>query len=185
MEVAIVAAGFTPTEADQLRRSMASFKADGRVGMFEEKLVKGMTAKGYSEEYSRNIFKQLKGFSGYGFPESHSASFALLAYVSAWLKYHYPDVFAAGLLNSQPMGFYQPAQIISCAQKHGVRVRAIDINYSSWENTLEEKEGKTVVRFSQAGWRAVTDTFAGCTYDWALFMKSLKSYCETGTGTPS
>ncbi len=141
MEVAIVAAGFTPTEADQLRRSMASFKADGKVAMFEEKLVKGMTAKGYTEEYARNIFKQLKGFSGYGFPESHSASFALLAYVSAWLKYHYPDVFAVGLLNSQPMGFYQPAQIISDARKHGVTVRAIDINYSHWDNTLEEKVG--------------------------------------------
>jgi len=142
MEVAIVAAGFTPTEADQLRRSMASFKADGKVGMFEQKLIKGMTAKGYTEEYAKNIFKQLKGFSGYGFPESHSASFALLAYVSAWLKYHYPDVFAAGLLNSQPMGFYQPAQIISDARKHNVTVKAIDINYSSWDNTLEEKEGK-------------------------------------------
>lgn len=145
MEVAIVAAGFTPTEADQLRRSMASFKADGKVALFEEKLVKGMTAKGYTEDYSRSIFKQLKGFSGYGFPESHSASFALLAYVSAWLKYHYPDVFAAGLLNSQPMGFYQPAQIISDARKHGVTVRAIDINYSHWDNTLEEKVGKYYV----------------------------------------
>lgn len=142
MEVAIVGAGFTPTEADQLRRSMASFKADGKVGMFEQKLIKGMTAKGYTEEYAKNIFKQLKGFSGYGFPESHSASFALLAYVSAWLKWYYPDVFAAGLLNSQPMGFYQPAQIISCASKHGVHVRAIDINYSNWDNTLEEKVGK-------------------------------------------
>jgi error-prone DNA polymerase len=142
MEVAIIAGGFTDAEADQLRRSMASFKADGRVGIFEEKLVKGMMSKGYTEEYSRSTFKQLKGFSGYGFPESHSASFALLAYVSAWLKCHYPDVFAAGLLNSQPMGFYQPAQIISCAEKHGVTVRAIDINYSNWDNTLEEKTGK-------------------------------------------
>ncbi len=142
MEVAIVAAGFTDAEADQLRRSMASFKADGRVGIFEEKLVKGMTAKGYTEEYARNIFKQLKGFSGYGFPESHSASFALLAYVSAWLKCHYPDVFAAGLLNSQPMGFYQPAQIISDAVKHGVPVKPVDINFSFWDNTLENKEGK-------------------------------------------
>lgn len=142
MEVAIVAGGFTPAEADQLRRSMASFKADGRVGEFEEKLVKGMVSKGYTEEYSRAIFKQLKGFSGYGFPESHSASFALLAYVSAWLKYYYPDIFAAALLNSQPMGFYQPAQIIGCASKHGVHVKAVDINYSFWDNTLEAKEGK-------------------------------------------
>lgn len=141
MEVAIVGAGFTPAEADQLRRSMASFKADGRVGEFEEKLVKGMVANKYSEEYARGIFKQLKGFSGYGFPESHSASFALLAYVSAWIKYHYPDVFAAALLNSQPMGFYQPAQIISDACKHDVYVRAVDINFSHWDNTLEEKVG--------------------------------------------
>ncbi|MDO8999246.1 MAG: error-prone DNA polymerase [Bacteroidota bacterium] len=142
MEVAIIAGGFTDAEADQLRRSMASFKADGRVGMFEEKLVKGMMAKGYTEEYAKSTFKQLKGFSGYGFPESHSASFALLAYVSAWLKCHYPDVFAAGLLNSQPMGFYQPAQIISDASKHEVGVRPIDVNYSNWDNTLEEKQGK-------------------------------------------
>ncbi|MES2566856.1 MAG: error-prone DNA polymerase [Bacteroidota bacterium] len=142
MEVAIIAGGFTDAEADQLRRSMASFKADGRVGLFEEKLVNGMMAKGYSEEYSRSTFQQLKGFSGYGFPESHSASFALLAYVSAWLKCHYPDVFAAGLLNSQPMGFYQPAQIISCAKKHGVEVRAIDVNYSNWNTILEEKTGR-------------------------------------------
>ncbi len=145
MEVAIIAGGFTDAEADQLRRSMASFKADGKVGLFEEKLVKGMMAKGYKEDYARSTFKQLKGFSGYGFPESHSSSFALLAYVSAWLKCHYPDVFAAGLLNSQPMGFYQPAQIISCAKKHGVTVRPVDINYSNWDNILEEKAGKYFV----------------------------------------
>lgn len=145
MEVAIIAGGFTDAEADQLRRSMASFKADGKVGLFEEKLVKGMMAKGYTEEYSKNTFKQLRGFSGYGFPESHSSSFALLAYVSAWLKCHYPDVFAAGLLNSQPMGFYQPAQIISCAKKHGVTVRPVDINYSNWDNILEEKVGNYFV----------------------------------------
>ena len=145
MEVAIVAGGFTPAEADQLRRSMASFKADGRVGEFEEKLVKGMLDKGYTEEYARAIFKQLKGFSGYGFPESHSASFALLAYVSAWAKHYYPDIFAAALLNSQPMGFYQPAQIIGDAMNHGVNVKTVDINYSSWDNTLEAKEGKYCV----------------------------------------
>lgn len=155
MEVAIVGAGFTPAEADQLRRSMASFKADGRVGQFEEKLVKGMTAKGYTEEYARTIFKQLKGFSGYGFPESHSASFALLAYVSSWVKYYYPDIFAAALLNSQPMGFYQPAQIISDASKHGVVVKPVDINYSYWDNTLEAKNGK--YRALRLGFRQVKD----------------------------
>jgi error-prone DNA polymerase len=142
MEIAIVAAGFTPAEADDLRRSMASFKANGKVGMFEKKLIDGMKKKGYTEEFAQRVFRQLKGFSGYGFPESHAASFALLVYVSSWLKCHYPDIFAAALLNSMPMGFYQPAQIISDAQKHGVAVRAVDINYSSWDNTLEEKQGK-------------------------------------------
>ncbi len=142
MEIAIVAAGFTPAEADQLRRSMATFKAKGKVSAFEEKLVNGMKAKGYAEEFSRRVFKQLEGFGGYGFPESHAASFALLVYVSSWLKCYYPDVFAAALLNSMPMGFYQPAQIISDAKKHGVIVKAIDINHSHWDNTLEAKEGK-------------------------------------------
>ena len=142
MEIAIVAAGFTPAEADQLRRSMATFKAKGKVSEFEKKLVKGMIAKGYTEEFSKRVFRQLEGFGGYGFPESHAASFALLVYVSSWLKCYYPDVFAAALLNSMPMGFYQPAQIISDAKKHGVIMREVDINHSFWDNMLEEKEGK-------------------------------------------
>lgn len=142
MEIAIVAAGFTPAEADELRRSMATFKAKGKVTQFEQKMVKGMTAKGYTEEFSKRVFRQLEGFGGYGFPESHAASFALLVYVSSWMKCYYPDVFAAALLNSMPMGFYQPAQIISDAKKHSVVVRAVDINHSQWDNTLEEKEGK-------------------------------------------
>lgn len=142
MEIAIVAAGFTPAEADDLRRSMASFKANGKVGMFEKKLIDGMKKKGYTEEFAQRVFRQLKGFSGYGFPESHAASFALLVYVSSWLKYHYPEIFATALLNSMPMGFYQPAQIISDAQNHGVSVRPVDINHSSWDNILEEKQGK-------------------------------------------
>lgn len=142
MEIAIVAGGFTPAEADELRRSMATFKAKGKVSAFEQKLVNGMIKKGYPEEFSKRVFRQLEGFGGYGFPESHAASFALLVYVSSWMKCYYPDVFAAALLNSMPMGFYQPAQIISDAKKHGVVIREVDLNYSHWNNTLEEKEGK-------------------------------------------
>ncbi len=138
MKIAIVAAGFTATEADELRRSMATFKAKGLVTKFQEKLVGGMTQKGYTLEYAERVFKQLEGFGSYGFPESHAASFALLVYVSSWLKCHYPDVFACALLNSLPMGFYQPAQIIGDAVKHGVEARPVDINYSNWDNRLEK-----------------------------------------------
>jgi len=142
MKIAIVAAGFTPAEADGLRRSMATFKFKGLVNQYEQKLVDGMLAKGYSLEFAKRIFKQLEGFGSYGFPESHAASFALLVYVSCWLKHYYPDAFAAALLNSMPMGFYQPAQIVIDAQKHSVEVREVDVNYSSWDNLLEEKSGK-------------------------------------------
>jgi error-prone DNA polymerase len=142
MEIAIVAAGFTPAEADQLRRSMATFKAKGLVSAFQEKLVSGMTAKGYTQEFAKRIFKQLEGFGSYGFPESHATSFAHLVYISCWLKCHYPDVFATALLNSQPMGFYQPAQIVIDAEKHGVIMRPVDVNHSMWDNTMEEKEGQ-------------------------------------------
>src|SRR6185437_15169451 len=141
MKIAIVAAGFTPAEADELRRSMATFKAKGLVTKFEEKLIKGMMQNGYTLEYAQRVFKQLEGFGSYGFPESHAASFALLVYVSSWVKCYYPDVFACGLLNSMPMGFYQPAQIIIDARKHGVEVRPVDINYSDWDNKLEERSG--------------------------------------------
>ena len=142
MKIAIVAAGFTPAEADELRRSMATFKAKGMVAKFREKLITGMTARGYSAEFALRVFKQLEGFGSYGFPESHAASFALLVYVSSWLKCFYPDVFAGALLNSMPMGFYQPAQIVIDAKNHGVEVRPVDVNYSCWDNTLEEKSGK-------------------------------------------
>ncbi len=142
MEIAIVAAGFTPAEADQLRRGMASFKANGKLYQLEKKFVDGMLAKGYEEDFARRVFKQLKGFEGYGFPESHAASFAHLVYISSWLKCHYPDVFATALLNSQPMGFYQPAQIVSDARNHGVEVREVDVNYSMWDNIMEEMSGK-------------------------------------------
>ncbi|OJV54336.1 MAG: error-prone DNA polymerase [Bacteroidetes bacterium 43-16] len=142
MEIAIVAAGFTPTEADGLRRSMATFKAPkGQVTTWRKKLVDGMVNRGYEQDFAERVFKQLEGFGSYGFPESHAASFALLVYISSWIKCYYPDVFAASLLNSQPMGFYSPAQIVIDARRHGVEVRPVDINYSSWDNTLEEKSG--------------------------------------------
>ncbi len=142
MEIAIVAAGFTPAEADGLRRSMATFKAKGLVSQYEKKLIEGMVSRGYKEEFAKRVFRQLEGFGSYGFPESHAASFALLVYVSSWIKCYYPDVFATALLNSMPMGFYQPAQIVIDAQKHGVEVLSVDINYSDWDNLLEEKKDR-------------------------------------------
>lgn len=142
MKIAIVAAGFTPTEADQLRRSMATFKANGLISHFEDKLINGMTSNGYSLQYAQRVFRQLEGFGSYGFPESHAVSFALLVYVSSWIKCYYPDAFACALLNSMPMGFYQPAQIVIDARNHGVEVRPVDVNYSQWDNILEEKSGK-------------------------------------------
>ncbi|HEY4063533.1 MAG TPA: error-prone DNA polymerase [Puia sp.] len=142
MKIAIVAAGFTPSEADELRRAMATFKSVGVVSRFGEKLVNGMMARGYTQEYAHRIFKQLEGFGSYGFPESHAASFALLVYVSSWLKCYYPDVFATALLNSMPMGFYQPAQIIIDARKNGVEVRPVDVNTSGWDNLLEKRRDR-------------------------------------------
>ncbi|AEV99519.1 error-prone DNA polymerase [Niastella koreensis] len=139
MKIAIVAGGFTPTEADKLRKSMATFKNPGMVTHFKEKLITGMVKNGYALDYAERVFKQLEGFGSYGFPESHAASFAHLVYISSWIKCYYPDVFACAILNSLPMGFYQPAQLIADAQQHGVEVRAVDINYSHWDNTLEEK----------------------------------------------
>ncbi len=137
MKIAIVAAGFTPSEADQLRRAMATFRKMGTIGNFEEKMVEGMVARGYEREFAERCFKQIEGFGDYGFPESHAASFALLVYASAWLKYAYPAAFAAALLNSQPMGFYASAQIIRDARDHHVQVFNIDVNYSVWDNVLE------------------------------------------------
>ncbi len=141
MEIAITAAGFTPAEADGLRRSMATFKAKGQVSQYREKLISGMVKKGYPPEFATRVFRQLEGFGSYGFPESHAASFALLVYVSSWIKCYYPDVFAAALLNSQPMGFYQPAQIVIDTRKHGVEVRPVDVNHSHWDHTLEQTTG--------------------------------------------
>ena len=137
MQLAILAADFTPGEADSLRRAMAAWKRKGGIGPFHERLVGRMVAKGYTAEYAERIFKQIEGFGEYGFPESHAASFALLVYVSAWLKCHHPDAFLAALLNSQPMGFYAPAQLVRDAREHGVTVLPVDVLRSEWHTVLE------------------------------------------------
>jgi error-prone DNA polymerase len=148
MKVAIVCAGFTAGEADKLRKSMATFKFTGGVSAFRDKLIAGMVANGYKQDFAEQTFKQLEGFGSYGFPESHAASFALIAYASSWVKCWHPDVFCAALLNSQPMGFYAPAQIVRDAQAHGVEVRPICINASRWDCTLEPAgdDGRLAVR---------------------------------------
>jgi error-prone DNA polymerase len=138
MQLAIVAAGFSPGEADHLRRSMAAWRRKGGLEKFEQRLVDGMSARGYPETFARQIYQQILGFGEYGFPESHSASFALLVYVSAWLKHYEPAAFCAALLNSQPMGFYAPAQLVQDAQRHDVEVRNVDVTVSAWDCTLEQ-----------------------------------------------
>lgn len=140
MQLAILAADFTPGEADQLRRAMAAWKRKGGLGPFHARLVGRMVEKGYPREYAERIFKQIEGFGEYGFPESHAASFALLVYVSAWLKCHHPDAFLAALLNSQPMGFYAPAQLTRDAREHGVQVLPVDVLASRWDTVLEPVE---------------------------------------------
>ena len=142
MQVAIVAAGFTPSEADQLRRAMATFKFTAGVSKFRDKLIAGMVGNGYDPAFAERTFKQLEGFGSYGFPESHAASFALLAYASSWLKCHHPDVFCCALLNAQPMGFYAPAQLVRDALDHGVPVRPVCVNASAWDCTLEPAGGR-------------------------------------------
>ncbi|MFG1423632.1 error-prone DNA polymerase [Roseixanthobacter liquoris] len=141
MQIAIVGAGFTPEEADKLRRAMATFKHVGTIDTFKDKLIRGMLAKGYERAFAESLWQQIKGFGSYGFPRSHAESFALLVYVSAWIKCHYPDVFAAGLLNAWPMGFYAPAQLVRDAAEHGVEIRPADINSSHWDHTLEAEDG--------------------------------------------
>ena len=148
MRVAIECAGFTASEADQLRRAMATFKFTGGVSHFRDKLVSGMLERGYTAEFAEKTFGQLEGFGSYGFPESHAASFALIAYASSWLKCHHPDVFCAALLNAQPMGFYAPAQIVRDAREHGVEIRPVCVNASRWDCTLEptDREDRLAVR---------------------------------------
>ena len=137
MRIAIVAAGFTPSEADQLRRAMATFRRSGTIQTLQEKMIEGMVANGYPREFAERCFHQIEGFGEYGFPESHAASFALLVYASCWMKCRYPDVFVAAMLNAQPLGFYAPAQLVRDAREHGVEVREVDVNLSDWDCTLE------------------------------------------------
>jgi error-prone DNA polymerase len=141
MKIAIVGAGFAPDDADRLRHAMATFKRNGDIHLFRDKFVAGMVGNGYDRDFAARCFSQIEGFGTYGFPESHAASFALLVYVSAWIKCFYPEVFACALLNSQPMGFYAPAQIVRDAREHEVEVRPVDINHSLWDCTLEPAEG--------------------------------------------
>ncbi|MBM2714926.1 error-prone DNA polymerase [Mesorhizobium caraganae] len=140
MKIAIVAGGFKPGEADELRRAMATFKRTGTIGNYCQRMIDGMVGKGYTKDFAERCFKQIEGFGEYGFPESHAASFALLVYASCWFKTFYPDVFCAAILNSQPMGFYQPAQLVRDARDHGVDIRDVDVNFSGWDCTLEEDE---------------------------------------------
>ena len=178
MQVAIVCAGFTPGEADALRRSMATFKFTGGVHHFRDKMITGMVERGYTQAFAERTFSQIEGFGSYGFPESHAASFALIAYASAWLKCHHPDAFCCALLNAQPMGFYAPAQIVRDAQLHGVEVRPVSINASAWDCTLEPSgrylavrlgfrmakglasvHGDTIIAHRAGGYRSVEDVW--------------------------
>src|SRR5210317_755933 len=191
MQLAVVAAGFTPGEADHLRRAMAAWKRRGGLGPFEDKLVNGMRERGYEEEFARQIFQQILGFGEYGFPESHSASFALLVYVSCWLKCHTPAAFTCALLNSQPMGFYSASQLVQDLRRHGAEVRGVDINRSGWDCSLEEGAGgaaalrlgfRMVKGLSQkAGQRIVAErTGSGYTHAQALFERACLDRRELG-----
>ena len=147
MQIAVVAAGFTPAEADRLRRSLATFKRMGTIGDFRDRFVSGMLARGYDADFAARCFAQIEGFGSYGFPESHAASFARLVYISAWLKCHHPAVFTCALLNSQPMGFYAPAQLVRDASDHGVEIRGVSVNHSDWDCTLEPRpDGSLALR---------------------------------------
>ena len=139
MKLAVVAAGFTPGEADQLRRAMGAWRKTGVIEAFRQKLLEGMRTNGYTTEFAERLYNQIRGFGEYGFPESHAASFALLVYASAWIKCYHPEVFLAALLNSQPMGFYAPAQLVADARKHGVELRSVDVHHSDWDCTLEQR----------------------------------------------
>lgn len=164
MQLAIKCAGFTPGEADQLRRAMATFKNTGTISNFGIKMIDGMVANGYDREFAGKIFRQLEGFGSYGFPESHAASFALLAYASSWLKCWHPDVFCAALINSQPMGFYAPAQIVRDAQNHGVEIRPVCVNASRWDCTLEPRggnDGRLAVRLGLRMVKGLSNSEAG------------------------
>ncbi|MCL6652943.1 error-prone DNA polymerase [Agrobacterium rubi] len=163
MRIAIECANFKPSEADQLRRAMATFKNVGTIANFKEKLIGGLIENGFDREFAERLFAQIQGFGSYGFPESHAASFALIAYASAWVKCHHPDIFCVALLNSQPMGFYAPAQLVRDAQNHGVVVRPVCINTSRWDCALEEKVGpeRNAVRLGMCLVKGLSNKRAG------------------------
>jgi error-prone DNA polymerase len=162
MKIAIDAAKFSPAEANELRKAMATFRSRGTIEQLQQKMVGRMIDRGYDAAFAQRCFDQIKGFGEYGFPESHAASFALLVYISSWIKLHYPDVFCAALLNSQPMGFYAPAQIVRDTREHGVTVHAPDVNYSDWDNTLEPLEpGRFAVRLGLRQVDGMAETVAG------------------------
>lgn len=146
MQIAMVAAGFSAGEADGLRRAMAAWRRTGSLEKYRDRLIRGMAERGYSADFAQRIYEQVQGFSEYGFPESHAASFALLVYASAWIKRHHPAEFLAALLNSQPMGFYTPSQLVQDAKRHGVEVRPIDVLHSAWDCTLEDSMPVPAVR---------------------------------------
>jgi error-prone DNA polymerase len=188
MKIAIEAARFSPAEANDLRKAMATFRSRGTIGELEEKMVGRMIARGYEEGFARRCFNQIKGFGDYGFPESHAASFALLVYISAWIKHHYPDVFCAALLNSQPMGFYAPAQIVRDAREHGVTVRPVDVNFSDWDNLLEPlRPGVFAVRLGQRqidGMRHdATERIVAARHDPYASLEDLKTRAAVDAGT--
>ncbi len=171
MQIAIEAAKFTPEEANSLRRSMATFRHMGDIHKFRDKMVGGMVSRGYEREFAERCFKQIEGFGTYGFPESHAASFANLVYASAWIKCHHPAAFACALLNSQPMGFYAPAEIVRDAREHGVEIRPVDVNFSDWDNTLEIENGKPALRL---GFRQID----GMKEDWGKAIFAARSFGE-------
>jgi error-prone DNA polymerase len=165
MQIAVVAAGFSPEEADRLRRSLATFRRMGTIHSFKERFVEGMLERGYERDFAERCFSQIEGFGEYGFPESHAAAFAMLAYVSAWLKCHHPAVFACALLNAQPMGFYAPAQIVRDAREHGIEIRPICVNNSVWDNRLERRlDGALAIRL---GFRQIKG-FSAEDADWIV-----------------
>ena len=202
MQIAIIGAGFTPTEADRLRRALATFKKHGNVTEFRDRFMAGMRANGYDDDFAARCFAQIEGFGSYGFPESHAASFALLVYASAWLKRHHPGIFACALLNSQPMGFYAPAQIVRDAREHGVEVRPPCINASQWDNLMEpdgagglalrlgfrqikgmgEEEAHWIVAARGNGYRAVEDVWRRAGVDTATLTRLAEADCFAALG---
>ena len=194
MQMAMVAARFTDAEADGLRRAMATFRRTGGVTPYRAKMVGGMTARGYSLDFAERCFKQIEGFGSYGFPESHAISFAKLVYISAWLKCHHPGVFAAALLNAQPMGFYAPAQIVRDAREHGVEVRPVDVGFSDWDCTLEPGEGggwalrlglRQIDGFAKAAAETLADARDGPTLAKGSLTPASSSGSSRGSRRPS